>query len=118
MATRDELRTVSQYKIEADTTLDEWIEALDAGPPLPKEAIGPTPKCGHTHYTRMRVVSPDTRTRTDTGRSEYCHGHAGFGDVPVPRSPFSVHPSLRGGGDENFLMNLTITCQKSNRCFV
>ena len=29
--------------------LDEWTEALDAGPPLPKEAMGPTSKCGHTH---------------------------------------------------------------------
>eukprot|EP00966_Prymnesium_polylepis_P290090 6701516-Prymnesium_polylepis.1 len=32
--------------------------------------MGPTPKCGHTHAGGF---AGHRRTRTDTGRSEYCH---------------------------------------------
>eukprot|EP00966_Prymnesium_polylepis_P286537 6618870-Prymnesium_polylepis.1 len=43
--------------------------------------MGPTPKCGHTH---AGAVSPDTRTQTDTGRSEYCQAR-----------PFCISPRTR-----------------------
>eukprot|EP00966_Prymnesium_polylepis_P336366 7391546-Prymnesium_polylepis.3 len=46
--------------------LHERTEALDAGPPLPKEAMGPTPKCGHTHAGGFAGHEDANRHGTDT----------------------------------------------------
>eukprot|EP00966_Prymnesium_polylepis_P178355 4130526-Prymnesium_polylepis.1 len=66
-------------------------EALDAGLPLPKEAMGPTPKSQMRTHACGGAVSPDTRTPTDTGRSEYCHSATGlFRGVKLPISDHDI----------------------------